>query len=138
MPASWHTYNIAGEVPNCHSKTNPDITEIAFYGDQVLVYCDPNSNDFTDFIRQVIMPHSFSEAKNHSVHSPCMCITSACVQLKDFIDFQKNNNTLKNTYIFSFASCLKTCIQNIVNAVAQHISIRKHIWKVTNYYCFSD
>lgn len=71
MPASWHTYNTAGEIPNCHSKTNPDKTEIAFYGDQVLVYSDPKSkDDFTDFIRQVLMPHSFSEAKNHSARSP--------------------------------------------------------------------
>lgn len=71
MPASWHTYNIAGEVPNCHSKTNPDITEIAFYDDQLLVFCNPNSNnDFTDFIRQITIPRSFSEAKNHSEDSP--------------------------------------------------------------------
>ena len=54
MPASWHTYNVAGGVPNCHSKTHPTVTEIAFYGDQVLVYCAPNSNnDITDSIRQL-------------------------------------------------------------------------------------
>lgn len=79
MPASWYTYNIAGEVPNCDSKTNPDKTEIAFYDNQVLVFCSPKSNNyFTDFIRQLIIPHSSSEAKTLL----CMCITSARVQLR--------------------------------------------------------
>jgi len=58
MSAPWHTYKIAGGVSNCHSKAHPTVTEITFYGDQVLVYCDPNSNnDFPDFIRQ-LQPHT--------------------------------------------------------------------------------